>query len=240
MNENLQHVQLPNSMTKNSDLTPKDLLIYVSIKRHMNKDTKEAFPSQDTICKHASTTKPTVKKCIEKLVSLGYITIRKQGRQHVYKFNSHKNFEPFSYDFLDKEDVSFTTKAHILATQQYMFKDVDSMGKLTYNDFQLSQLINSSPQTVARCNKELEDKGYLSVVATKAKDSDTGLKVNEKIFHLDALGQAIVFTLQQHEERLNRVDSKIEILEKQIQILLKENSDLKQSENSFNLDLEVI
>ena len=237
MIENLQHVQLPNSMTVNSELTPKDLLIYVSIKRYMNKDTKQAFPSQDLICKNASSTKPTVKKCTEKLVELGYIKVKKEGRKNVYIFNSHKNFEPFSYEFLDREDLSASTKAHLLATQQFMFKDVDKYGKVTMNDFQLSQILNTSPHTLAKCNKELEEKGYLSIIKTSAKDSDTGLVRNEKIYHLDELSQAIVFTLQNHEDRLNNTDAKIKALEKQIEILLKANDtkNIKQIE-----DIEII
>ena len=237
MTENLQHVQLPNSMTVNSELTPKDLLIYVSIKRYMNKDTKQAFPSQDLICKNASSTKPTVKKCTEKLVELGYIKVKKEGRKNVYIFNSHKNFEPFSYEFLDREDLSASTKAHLLATQQFMFKDVDKYGKVTMNDFQLSQILNTSPQTISRCNKELEEKGYLSIIKTSAKDSDTGLVRNEKIYHLDELSQAIVFTLQNHEDRLNNTDAKIKALEKQIEILLKANDakNIKQIE-----DIEIV
>ena len=46
---NKQHVQLPNNMTLEAILTPQDLLVYISIKRYMNKDTKEAFPSLLTI-----------------------------------------------------------------------------------------------------------------------------------------------------------------------------------------------
>jgi DNA-binding MarR family transcriptional regulator len=237
MTENLQHVQLPNSMTVNSDLTPKDLLIYVSIKRYMNKDTKQAFPSQDLICKNASSTKPTVKKCTEKLVELGYIKVRKDGRKNVYIFNSHKNFEPFSYEFLDREDLSASTKAHLLATQQFMFKDVDKYGKVTMNDFQLSQILNTSPQTISRCNKELEEKGYLSIIKTSAKDSDTGLVRNEKMYHLDELSQAIVFTLQNHEDRLNDTDAKIKALEKQIEILLKANA---EANTKKNIELEIV
>ena len=33
-----QHVQLPNNMTKSRILTPKDLLVYVTIKSFMNKN----------------------------------------------------------------------------------------------------------------------------------------------------------------------------------------------------------
>lgn len=232
MKENLQHVQVPNNMTETSDLTPKDLLIYVSIKRYMNKDTKEAFPSQDLICKHASSTKPTVKKCTNKLVDLGYLSIKKKGRKIIYKFNSHKNFEPFSYEFLDNNELSSTTKAHILCTQQYMFKDNNGLGKTTLNNFQLSMRLNTSPQTISRCNKELEEKGYLSIVETNAKDPATGLFKKEKIYHLDELGQAIVFTLQSHQETLNNHDDRIKSLEKQIEILLRENREFKNNNSS--------
>lgn len=231
MSENLQHVQVPNGMTVNSELTPKDLLIYVSIKRYMNKNTKEAFPSQDLICKNANSTKPTVKKCVEKLVELGYLSIRKEGRKNVYKFNNHKNFEPFSYEFLDNEVLSASVKAQVLVTQQYMFKDMEGYGKMTLNDFQLSHIINSSPQTIARCNKELEEKGFLSIIKTNAKDSESGLAKNEKIFNLDALGQAIVFTLQNHENRLNNVDKEVAMLKKQIEILLKDKQENKKQED---------
>ena len=34
-----QHVQLPNNMTKSGELSPKDLLVYVTIKSFMNKDS---------------------------------------------------------------------------------------------------------------------------------------------------------------------------------------------------------
>ena len=78
-NKSQQHVQLPNNMTASGELTPKDLLIYVSIKRYMNNETREAFPSLETIMKHSSSSKPTVRKCIESLKSKGYISIHKEG-----------------------------------------------------------------------------------------------------------------------------------------------------------------
>ena len=64
---NKQHVQLPNSMTVDAKLTPQDLLIYVAIKRYMNKDTKEAFPSLQTICSKSGASINTVRKCISNL-----------------------------------------------------------------------------------------------------------------------------------------------------------------------------
>ena len=45
---------------------------------------------------------------------------------------------------------------------------------------------------------------------------------------MDELGQAIVFTLQNHEERLNKTEQNIENLMKDMSIILKENKELKE------------
>ena len=69
---NKQHVQLPNDMTKSGELSQKDLLVYVTIKRYMNSKTKECFPSLDTIVKVSGVSKPTVRKSIENLNVIKY------------------------------------------------------------------------------------------------------------------------------------------------------------------------
>jgi len=229
--ENKRHVQLPNNMTVDDKLSSKDLLIYVSIRRYMNSITKEAFPSLETIMGHASASKPTVRKCIENLKSLGYITVTKKGRNNLYKFNPHKKFEPFSYDFLDKEDLSSNEKAYLIATQQYMFKE-GGYGNVSYSDRKLADIINMSPHSVTKYNKSLLEKNYLSIIKTDKKDMETGLMINEKMFHLNELEQAIVFTLQKHEDRLNETDERLNSLEdtfnKTMNLVLKENVKLQQ------------
>lgn len=60
----------------------------------MNKDTYE-----ETIAKDAGISKPTVNKAIKHLVANGDITVRKEGRRNIYKFNPlSKNFEMFTYN----------------------------------------------------------------------------------------------------------------------------------------------
>ena len=228
MEESKQHVQLPNNMTATKELTPKDLLVYVSIKRFMNKDSLECFPSLDTIVKLSGVSKPTVRKTIDKLQTLNYLSVRKEGRSNVYRFSPYKNFEPFSYSFLDKEDLTPEEKSLIIVEQQYMFKDQEGYGKITYTDLELSDKINMSYNSIVKHHKSLEKKGYLSSIKTRAKDSETGILVKEKLFHLDELGQAIVFTLQNHEERLGKTETRVEVLEKQIKIILEENQELKR------------
>ena len=81
---NKQHVQLPNDMTsEEKSLTPKDLLVYVSIKRYMNNQTKESFPSLAKLTVCTSLSKPTIALSIENLVKAGFISVRRQGRKNV-------------------------------------------------------------------------------------------------------------------------------------------------------------
>lgn len=217
-----QHVQLPNDMTAEKKLTPKDLLVYVSIKRYMNNNTKEAFPSLAKLTEVTSMSKPTIMNCITNLINADYMTVRREGRKSVYKFNSYKNFEPFSYEFLDKPDLTANEKAYILATQQYMFKDEQTIGKVSYTELELSEKINMSQPVINRCNNSLKDKGYLTLLTTR--NTEAGLLINEKIFHLNELGQAVVFALQNHEERIANNEKTIELMAKQI----KELTDMLQ------------
>ena len=110
-----RHVQLPNDMTQKSDLEPNDLLVYVTLKRHMNKDSKECFPSLQLLSKECGFSIPTIRKSIALLTKSSYIKVRKEGRKNVYNFNKYKNFETFSYDFLDQEGAEPNEKAYVIA-----------------------------------------------------------------------------------------------------------------------------
>lgn len=223
-----QHVQLPNDMTSERKLTPRDLLVYVSIKRYMNSKTQEAFPSLIKISEVSSLSKPTIMQSIKNLISAHYISVRKEGKRSIYKFNSYKNFEPFSYEFLDKKDLNANEKAYILATQQHMFKDEENIGKVSYTELELANKINMSQPVINRCNNSLKDKGYLTLLSTRNSE---GIMINEKIFQLDELGQAIVFALQNHEERISTNEKTLELALQEIQKLKNELDYIKGINN---------
>ena len=239
-----QHVQLPNSMTQAGELSPKDLLVYVSIKRFLNSKTKECFPSLDKIVEKSGISKPTVRKSIEILKKLGYITVNVKGRSNYYTFNSYKTFEPFSYDFLDS-DTDANIKAYIIAAQNVMFKDIKGFGKISYSDTELSKLINLDRHTIAKYNKILEEKGLLSTVKLDKKDTTSGIYINEKIFHLDELGQSIIWALQKHENDINELKEQTNNTSKDVELLLKEIESLRKEirenkENKENPDNIII
>lgn len=237
---NKQHVQLPNNMTHNDDINPKDLLVYTTIKRYMNKETKSCFPSINTIVEKSGVSKPTVLKSIDKLQKANYIKVGKIGRNNLYTFNSYKNFEPFSYEFLDRTDLTTGEKALIVAEQQLMFKDNEGFGKISYTDLELSNKINMSYNSIVKYHKSLEKKGFLTTVKTAAKDSATGIAINEKIFHLNELGQAIIWALQKHEEDINQLKEKTESTAKDVDLLMKEIKRLNDRLDEFESPTEII
>lgn len=237
-----RHIQLPNNMTSIKKVTPQDLLIYANIKRFMNNKTRTCFVSLAKIAENAGCCINTVRKSIKMLEKLDYIRTTKEGRKTVYYFTKSKNFEPFSYEFLDKEDLSFGEKAYLMATQQYMIKD-NNKGKISYPNTILADMINLSESAIRKYNKSLIKKDYLTLLNTKTKDPESGCLVKEKMFHLTKFAQAIVFTLQNHEERITDNTEKIESLEKDNKIMMqtimnlqKQLDELKNKDKNITLE----
>ncbi len=197
------------------ELTPSDKLIYLAIRRYMDKDTMEAFPSYTTLTKDIGAAAKTLKKAIVNLQRAGYISTRKDGRKVIYKFNNKRKFEPFSYDFLDNKDLTFTEKSYIVASQQYMFKDNEE-GKINIKNKELSVLINMPESTISKCNYSLQEKGYL-----------TGASDITKRFQLRELDQLFIWKFKDHEEKIQRNTNDIDLLKKQVAQLVEENKLLK-------------
>ena len=229
MNNN-QYVILPKKEKEEDQLKKYEILIYVCIRRHMNSLTLEAFPSIATIAKESSCSKKTVLETIERIQEKGYFKIEKRGKCNHYIFNNEKHFEPFSYDFLDNKNLSKAEKLQILCTQQYMFKTqvVDEngieqgFGTISMSDSQLAACTGLERHTIAKNNKSLIEKGLASQVTLQTRDSETGLINKQTIYRLNEIGQAIVFAIQNHEERINENTDRIEQLEKAVALLTRE------------------
>lgn len=222
-----QFVQLPNSMT--NELQPKDLLIYLYIKSYANKDTKEAFPSLETLRSDSGASINTIRSCIKRLEEANKIHIRKEGRKNIYSFPEFDDgFEPFSYKFLDKKGLTFIEKAYLVASQQYM-KKKDGEGIIQYSNRKLSEIINMPESTIRNCVNSLTTKGYMDV--QEYIDEFTGIQSKQKVHHLNKLEQAIVFVLKNHDTRINKVENDIDEVKNELQIikeLINENPDFLQ------------
>lgn len=208
--ENLQHVQVPNDMgTKN--LTPKDQLIYTIIKSHDN-PTKGCFPSLQVLSKESGASINTIRDSIVRLKEAGYIKTELKGRKTYYTFDPYKKFEPFSPDFISNPNISFTTKSYLIASQQFMYKDVENLGKLSFSNRELADQINMPESTIRRCNAELVSKDYLTILKNESKDIQTGCKTDTKLYDLNKLGQAVIWAICNHEDRIQQNTEDINIL----------------------------
>ena len=209
-----RHIELPTTEGI-SDITPQDQLVYLGIRSFMNKDTLEAFPSQEIIAERVGCCRNTVRKCIQNLIEKDYLKIRTEGRKQIYIFNKLKQFEPFSYEFLEDKSKSFTKRATLAATQRYMTGKETGIGKVTYTKMELAKLINTPYSTLVRTLREL---------------TEDGLIVNEKLpsgkqqmqFQLEKYHQGIVKVLLNHEERIENNEDRISILENQVRLLQEE------------------
>jgi DNA-binding transcriptional regulator YhcF (GntR family) len=199
-------ISLPNDM-KNIEI--KDRLIYLVIKSHDNKK-HECFPSLQCVSKESGIGIKAIRDSIKRLEEAGYLTVNKKDGKNYYLFNSCKKFEPFSEEFLKRKDLSPTTKGYIAAIQQYMIKDIEGVGKISYSNRELAKNINTSEFTVRKCNLELVKNNFLTTIKNIQKDLETGCLTETKLFKLEELGQAIIWKLKEHEDRLKYLEDTVE------------------------------
>lgn len=209
-----------------------EILVYVSIRRYMNAQTMKAYPAYDRICKDSGLSKSTVIKTIKAIEAKGYMKHEfVPGHGITYIFNNEKSFEPFSYDFLDNEKLTKAEKLQILCTQQFMFKK-DGIGKVSYSDRELAEKTGLDYRTIAKNNNTLIEKGYVMQIESK-RDPLTGLMNRDTIYRLNEIGQAIVFTLQNHETRLNEHETELELCKKKIAELERRLAQQERREYTF-------
>lgn len=228
MEEKIKHLQLPNELIQVEAIAPKDLVVYLALKSFENWDTHTAFPSLEKVAKLCSCTSKTVSSSIKRLVDSNFLDVEKKGRGKLYTFKKYENFECFSLDFLKNENLTFTEKAYLAAQQQFLIKD-NGFGKTTYSSYEMSDKIHMPPSTIRKCDNSLVAKNYLTITTTNSKDEKTGLIKKEKIFDLEKFGQAVVFVLQNHEESIESLKDDVENLKKTVEMLVRENNELKKS-----------
>lgn len=222
--KNKQHVQVPNSMAS-ENLTPRDVYIYSVIKSHDG--PAGCFPSLETISKESEISVPTVRKSIQKLIDSSYLTTEKRGRKKYYKFSKYRQFEPVSKQFLDNKEISPKTKGYLIASQQFMFKNIEGLGKMAFSTRELSSLINMPQATIVSCNTELTMKGYMTKYQNDKLDEAKG-HTYTNIYLLNKLGQAVIWKLKDHEDRITQNAAELADIKQELASLKEDNKNLKE------------
>ena len=227
----LQHTQLPTDHEYDT-LTPKDKLIYLYIKSYDNPQ-HDCYPSLRLLANRSGISIPTIRKCIANLQTNGYLDVIKKGNKNYYVFNKYKTFEPFSNEFLDNKDLSTRTKSMIVSMQQFMYKEEKGKGKVSLTNKELANKIHMSEADIYRCNDELANKGLIQTKNNKSLALDgTGLKSTTKIYDLENMGQAIIWKLKDHEDRITKLEQNMPTIENVRQL----TSEIVKSETSKTIE----
>lgn len=223
-----QFFTLPNNMTAENKLSPSDVLIYLYLKSYDNPE-HQCYPSLKRLSEDSEASINTIRTCISNLEKCGYIKIKKIGKRNYYYFNSTKSFEPFSKEFLNNKNITFKEKAYIAASQQYMFKDIESYGKMTFSRKELSNRLNISENSIYRYDNSLKNKGYLEELDTQIIDVETGCIKKEKLYKLKELGQAVVWKLSEHDKDIEKLKQDNKSKDKLISQLIERVERLEKS-----------
>ena len=212
-------VKVPNKMTELTDLHPKDLVIYANLVRYVDHENV-CRPSLTTISNESGAAINTVRKCLNNLAKAGYIDITKRNKQsNIYTILKRvEGFEMFSKEFLDNKDLSFSEKAFLIASQQYMFLNTDaSEGTIKMTSTELSDKINMPYSSLRACQRSLEKKELMQVLTD-----------GSKTYNLGKFNTAVIYKLKEHEDKLLALEGDNKKLKRENRSLRKEIESLQK------------
>ena len=212
-----QHIQVPRMHLKEEGLITIDPYVYACIKKFMNSETKEAFPSNKTLIEVTGLASKTIIASTNRLEAAGYISIKRElGKPNIYTFNDYKQFEIFSYDFLDNPDLSPKEKSYLVASQQYMFKNADLMqGKITFSSEKLAEAIGLSLNTLRKYENTLKSKEILTTQPIK-RDNSHGLAVEARYYYFEKALNIIACKFLQQDQKIEQNTQDIRTLQQTI------------------------
>lgn len=228
-------VQIPSDPKKDNTVTPLDLFVYGVIKKHWNKSRNDAYPSLKTISEESELSINTVRKCIKNLEGK-YFKIEqvpyKNTVQNKYIFvNNFPKFEQYSFEFLEKKDLTPIEKGVIIAEQPFMYTETKDLGKVSYNYKQLSQKINIPETSLYKTHNSLKTKGYLQIMKTNTRNPETGAKEVAFYYNLGELCQQIAWTFRKQEQE-------IENLKEETQQITEAVNSIENSQTGQQKELE--
>lgn len=190
----MKHTEVPNEISNLRDrnqLEHGDKIIYATIRRYMNKETRDCFPSINTIAVKLNCSKTKVLSAIKRLLDTELLEKHIDGRKNHYKFpltEFDKHFEMFTDEFLDL-DLPLNVKEYYMDIQSFLYGKESGVGKCSFSNAELARRTGWTTVSVKKYNTILIEKGLLSEEVTNATD-ESGLPIIQKAFNLTGLHQA--------------------------------------------------
>lgn len=225
----MQHVEIPNeliNLKREGKLEQGDQVIFASIKKFMNSQTRECFPSITTISKVLNCSRGKILAAIERLCNCGLLEKKNNGRgsKNTYMFvrtEFDNFFEMFTEDFL-RMNIPLNIKEYYMGVQQFLYGKDTGIGKCTFNNTEIADRLGISPLSVKKYNTYLIENNFLEEESTNSTD-ESGLPVIQKNFNLTSLNQAALWVKAVTEQIVTNTED-IEELKKEVATLKKELS----------------
>lgn len=138
-------------------ISPKDLLIYLCLRRYQNSVTGESSVPIAKIVKQTGASPVTILSSLDRLKASGHISYVKRGRQNFYKFPS--TIEATSYKFLD-EEISHAEKIKRAVKVAYV-PDTKDNSSNQVSDSKLYDFVVQLEETVTHLS------GHVRTLATE-------------------------------------------------------------------------
>lgn len=193
----MKHTEVPNEISNLRDreqLAHGDKIIYATIRRYMNKETRDCFPAITTIANKLNCSKTKVISAIKRLIETGLLKKHSDGRKNHYYFPESefdKHFEMFTDEFLDL-DLPLNVKEYYMDVQPFLYGKETGIGKCSFSNAEISRRTGWTNISVKKYNEFLIEKGLLSEETTGNYD-EAGLPVVQKNFNLTSLQQAALW-----------------------------------------------
>ena len=220
----MKHAEIP----QNFDWTQLqwcDQLVFAQIKRFMNSETRECYPTIDTIKDLTGLSGRFINDSIHRLKSYGLMAITyRKGTSNLYYFPPETDqFEMFSEDFLDMK-LPAKVKEYYMKLQKHLFNKDQKMSYTQYTDKEIAKITGLSVPTVRKYNLILQESGYLTTELTTYKD-EAGFSIRQLNFDMEKLGQfglwvkAVTEQVSENTEDIAAIKQKNEELERRIKSL---------------------
>lgn len=212
-NKSKKHAQVPDELYS-EQLKFGDKLVYANIRKYADKKTLKCYPRVDTIAEDCNLSAKTVTAAIKRLEKAGLIKVTpRKGTSSIYEFTKLEDgFERFSEDFL-KLDISPQAKSYYIELQQHLFLNEEKgTNETTYSNEEIGGKVGLCTKSVKKYNTELIRAGILEEKPLTTI-SLSGLKQVKKSFDLFTLGQAIIYKLKEHDDKINENTQEIKNLQ---------------------------
>lgn len=232
-----QFTTLPNQVVENKELGLDDVTVYLMCKLHMNGETREAFPSYDTLKRECEMARNKVITCIKNLANSGFIVIRKKDgkKSNFYYFPPEKEekFEMIALAFLQNPNLSAREKGYLAILQKYYKVDKDTRtGFVTLTRKEILEVTNVSTSMLTRLESGLTEKEIFQTLTSSTVDNISKVHKNHRLTDLeksrqsetilaenaDAMKKFMGYAFKEIVSAINQLNQRIDNMERQQRI----------------------